>query len=160
MAELKFNPSTNKMEVVGLGGNIDTAVNKAVTTPVADSTNNLYSGLVNGVPTTLGQDELSKFDAGTITQATVGGENYSSLGSDGGFLGSLKNQDWSTKGLGGTLLGAGQLGLGVMSYLDNKKTADLQRNILSQQAKANDYSYNKTVADNQHVIDVFNQPKG
>jgi hypothetical protein len=43
----------------------------------------------------------------------------------------LKSQ--STQGMIGGALGAGQLGLGVMSYLDNKKTANAQRKLLGQQ---------------------------
>ena len=39
----------------------------------------------------------------------------------------------STQGMIGGALGAGQLGLGVMSYLDNQKTADAQRKLLGQQ---------------------------
>lgn len=70
--------------------------------------------------------------------------------------------DWGMKGLGGTLLGAGQLGLGLMSYLDQSKTAKKQRAVLDQQIASNDYSMAKTKADNQHIQDVFNpgyQPK-
>ena len=47
--------------------------------------------------------------------------------------------DWGMKGLGGTLLGAGQLGLGVMSYLDQSKTADKQRALMDQQMVQNKY---------------------
>ena len=43
----------------------------------------------------------------------------------------LKSQ--STQGMIGAGLGIGQLGLGVMSYLDNQKTADAQRKLLGQQ---------------------------
>lgn len=38
-----------------------------------------------------------------------------------------------TQGMIGGALGIGQLGLGVMSYLDNQKTADAQRKLLGQQ---------------------------
>jgi len=38
-----------------------------------------------------------------------------------------------TQGMIGAGLGIGQLGLGVMSYLDNQKTADAQRKLLGQQ---------------------------
>ncbi len=43
----------------------------------------------------------------------------------------LKSQ--STQGMIGAGLGIGQLGLGVMSYLDGQKTADAKRKLLGQQ---------------------------
>jgi len=46
--------------------------------------------------------------------------------------------------------------LGFLSYLDKKKTAKLQRDILAQQAETNRYAFNKTKADNQHMLEVFN----
>ena len=59
-------------------------------------------------------------------------------------------------GWGGFGLGIGQLGLGLASFLDSKKTASAQRGLMAQQAKQNDYNYNKTVADNKHVQQIFN----
>ncbi len=75
---------------------------------------------------------------------------------------STNKLDWGMNGLGGTLLGAGQLGLGLMSYLDQSKTASKQRAIMDQQIASNKYNMAKTKADNQHIQDVFNpsyQPK-
>ncbi len=48
-----------------------------------------------------------------------------------------KKTDWGMNGVGGTALGAGQLGLGVMSYLENKKTAGKQRQLMDQQISNN-----------------------
>jgi len=45
--------------------------------------------------------------------------------------------NWGKDGLGGTLLGAGQLGLGVASYFEGKKTAKLQRENLKGQIAYN-----------------------
>ena len=45
--------------------------------------------------------------------------------------------DWGMDGMGGVALGAGKLGLGLLGYLDNKKTAKLQRNLLQQQYDTN-----------------------
>jgi len=63
---------------------------------------------------------------------------------------------WGKDGLGGTLLGAGQLALGVASYFEQQKTANKQRHLMDQQAKQNSYNYNKTVADNNHIQQIFN----
>jgi len=71
---------------------------------------------------------------------------------------STNNQatNWGMDGWGGVGLGVGQLGLGLASYLDSKKTASAQRGLMAQQAKQNDYNYNKTVADNKHIQQIFN----
>jgi hypothetical protein len=45
--------------------------------------------------------------------------------------------DWGMGGYGGMALGVGQLGLGVMSYLDQKKTADKNRALMDQQLASN-----------------------
>ena len=63
--------------------------------------------------------------------------------------------DWGVKGLGGTLLGAGQLGLGILSYLDNKETAEKQRDLMDQQMKANKYNLQKAKDDSAHLKSVF-----
>ena len=78
-----------------------------------------------------------------------------------GQLGSVSylntgKTDWGMDGWGGFGLGIGQLGLGLASYLDNKKTADKQRKIMDQQIKQNNYNYNKTIADNKHLQQIFN----
>jgi len=73
-------------------------------------------------------------------------------------LGSINTSsiNWGMDGWGGFGLSVGQLGLGLASYLDNKKTADKQRHLMDQQAKQNDYNYNKTIADNKHIQQIFN----
>ena len=53
-----------------------------------------------------------------------------------GGIGSTST-DWGMNGMGGVALGAGQLGLGLLGYLDNKKTAGLQRDLLQQQYNTN-----------------------
>lgn len=64
--------------------------------------------------------------------------------------------NWGLNGYGGLALGIGQLGLGLASYLDSSKTAAAQRNLMAQQAKQNTYNYNKTIADNKHIQQIFN----
>ena len=51
-----------------------------------------------------------------------------------------KPTDWGMEGYGGVALGAGQLGLGVMSYLENSKTADKQRALMDQQITNNKFA--------------------
>ncbi len=69
---------------------------------------------------------------------------------------TTSSTNWGMDGWGGFGLEVGQLGLGIASYLDNKKTAGKQRNLMDQEAKQNDYNYNKTVADNKHIQQIFN----
>jgi hypothetical protein len=94
--------------------------------------NNLYSGLVDGKQMTLGQEDIARFDPGKITSAQVDGQLYDS--SKGG-IGDWGHEEWGTAGNLG--LGVGQLGLGLASYFENKKTADAQRKLLGQQYASN-----------------------
>jgi len=103
-----------------------------------------YDNFVDGV-----NNELDLYDKGIPTV-----KNASNLHS--GTQLSLDDLDFSVNGLGGTLLGVGQLGLGVASYLNSKKTADAQRNLMQQQYDTNKYALDKTKADNQHLLEVFN----
>jgi hypothetical protein len=66
------------------------------------------------------------------------------------FLNKPAGLDWSLDGLGGSLLGAGQLGLGVMSYLENKKTASKQRKLMEQQYNINAVHEANLEADRAH----------
>lgn len=54
--------------------------------------------------------------------------------------------DWGMKGLGGTAIGAGQLGLGVLGYFDQAKTSKKQRELLGQQIESNKYAMGKAKA--------------
>jgi hypothetical protein len=94
--------------------------------------NNLYSGLVGGKQMTLGQEDIARFDPGKITAAQVDGNLYNG---DNGTEGDWGYKEWGTAGNLG--LGAGQLGLGIASYFENKKTADAQRKLLGQQYASN-----------------------
>lgn len=50
----------------------------------------------------------------------------------------LNSDQWNNVGkIGNVGLGLGQLGLGVLSYLENKQTADKQRRLLDQQYASN-----------------------
>ena len=53
------------------------------------------------------------------------------------YGGQEPGTDWGMNGMGGVALGAGQIGLGLLGYLDNKKTSGLQRNLLQQQYDTN-----------------------
>lgn len=52
-------------------------------------------------------------------------------------LGKEGKTNWGMEGLGGTLVGAGNLALGLASYFENAKTAYKQRELLSQQIASN-----------------------
>lgn len=52
-------------------------------------------------------------------------------------------------------LGAANLGMGILGYLDDKKTAKAQRNLMGQQARANDWAYNKQVANSAALGKAF-----
>ena len=63
-------------------------------------------------------------------------------GNVSGAGGAGSSTDWGMKGMGGTMLGVGQLGLGLMSYLDGKKTQKKQRALMDQQLASNKYALN------------------
>ena len=65
------------------------------------------------------------------------------------------NNDWSMKGVGGTAIGVGQIALGLGSYFEQKKTAELQRNILRQQGEANNYAINKARRNDIGIRNAF-----
>ena len=51
--------------------------------------------------------------------------------------------------------GAGQLGLGVMGYLDNKKTASKQRALLGQQIESNRYALDTAKQRQTDISNAF-----
>jgi len=63
--------------------------------------------------------------------------------------------DWGMEGYGGLALGAGNLGLGIASYLDNKKTADIQRNLLNQKYASNAESLADRRVSKAHLNKAF-----
>ena len=94
--------------------------------------------------------------SGTLWDSKAGMDDYIKAGDftgaeDAGFGGgetafklqnaqANKSIDWGMTGMSGVALGAGQLGLGVMSYLENSKTADKQRALMDQQIANNKFS--------------------
>ena len=72
-----------------------------------------------------------------------------------GLGGASKGLDWGIEGVGGTVVGLGQLGLGVMSYLDQKKTNDLSRKSMEQEYMFNNAAQARLVSDKAHVEDMF-----
>jgi hypothetical protein len=66
-----------------------------------------------------------------------------------------KPTDWGMDGYGGVALGAGQLGLGVMSYLENSKTADKQRALMDQQITNNKFALGNAKAYKEAVNKTF-----
>ena len=68
-----------------------------------------------------------------------------------------KPTDWGMTGMGGVALGAGQLGLGVMSYLENSKTADKQRALMDQQISNNQFALGSAKDFKAALAKNFNQ---
>jgi len=67
----------------------------------------------------------------------------------------FSQQDLGMKGLGGTAVGLGNLGLGIMSYLDQKETAKKQRKLYDQQIDQNKYVMAKSKADSASLAKAF-----
>ena len=65
--------------------------------------------------------------------------------------------DWGMEGYGGVALGAGQLGLGVMSYLENQKTAGKQRELMGQQIASNEFALGSAKDFKAALAKHFNQ---
>ena len=65
------------------------------------------------------------------------------------------NKTFSMNGMLGGALGLGQFGLGLAGYLDNRKTANKQREVLDQQKRANDYNYRKQLANDKAIAAAF-----
>jgi len=102
-------------------------------------------------------------DPGYTGTLSIAGKDINSMTADQinssykNYIGNTGNKlDWSMKGMGGTLLSAGQLGLGLLGYLDQRKTASKQRALMDQQLAANSYNMAKTKRDNEHMRQIFN----
>lgn len=106
-------------------------------------------GLWNDRPMT--ESEFTKFaethPEASAQAANSGLQGFDAIGkaittdslkpNDSTILG-LDNKQWNSVGqIGDVTLGLGQLGLGVMSYFQNKATADKQRQLLGQQYENN-----------------------
>lgn len=64
--------------------------------------------------------------------------------------------DWgSMKGAGGVALGAANFGLGLAGFLDQKKTAKLQRGLMQQQLASNEETMANKREDRAHLKNVF-----
>jgi hypothetical protein len=89
-------------------------------------------------PLPTNRDDVS-YLGGTYTNKDGVKMNKEMFGPDYEVGGESKT-DWGMEGLGGTLLGAGQLGLGIASYLENSKTAGKQRALMDQQITNNKFA--------------------
>ena len=111
---------------------------------------NIYKGKDGSImQSTFGSDEainmadLNKFgleNPEAISAAAEQGDFNKLTFDDQGLQEGLPKEegtDWGMDGYGGLALGVGNLGLGVASYLENKKTAELQRNLLEQKYGSN-----------------------
>ena len=66
-----------------------------------------------------------------------------------------ETSNWGMNGYGGVALGAGQLGLGVLSYLENSKTADKQRDLMSQQIANNRFALDTAKSRQRDIAGAF-----
>ena len=114
---------------------------------------NLFDKRTDGTLYKQGDDTMV---SGTIWDSKAGMDDYIKAGDytgakDAGFGGdetafklqnaqANKSIDWGMTGMSGVALGAGELGLGVMSYLENSKTADKQRALMDQQISNNQFA--------------------
>jgi hypothetical protein len=74
--------------------------------------------------------------SGYLDNLLKSSDRYGSTGNQ--WISGLSNMDVLRGGLG-----IGQLGLGALSYLENKKTADKQRELLGQQIEQNKFVLDK-----------------
>lgn len=80
--------------------------------------------------------------------SSITGDIVKGSDSSNSFLDGFLGGDWSMEGKGGMALGAGQLALGLMSYLDNK---DLRKAQLSNLQTTNEM--------NREKLDAWNKRK-
>lgn len=92
---------------------------------VNSGTNNINDFIGEGLSSGKLQTELT----GTLVDPNIAANQPQNEDSGWGM------KEWGTAGNIG--LGVGQLGLGIVSYFDNKKTADAQRKLLNQQYQNN-----------------------
>ena len=104
----------------------------------------VFQGVYKGTLSSTGQEgwstDPSAFKAGSVSDV-VGGDgkslNYTGPGEDNSFLGMSPDQ-WSSAMKAGQIgFGAGQLGLGILGYFENKGLADKQKQVLGQQIESN-----------------------
>jgi len=77
--------------------------------------------------------------------------DISQAGTNTGILGTgISGMDALKGGLG-----VGQLGLGVLSYLENKKTADKQRGLMDQQAEQNRFLIDQAKQRQKDISGAF-----
>jgi len=81
----------------------------------------------------------------------IGAGNLGTLPKDEGFLGTgLSGLDATKAGLG-----IGQLGLGIAGYIDNKKTAGKQRELMGQQIASNRFLLNQAQGRQKDIGKAF-----
>lgn len=121
---------------------------QAFETAIAGGDTTLARNIVSANPTDFASYDFSDIGAGV-------------LGTDGagtGFMGGLNDMlGTNMSGMdalkGG--LGLGQLGLGVMSFLDQKKTAKKQRGLMDQQMAQNSFLLNQAKGRQSDISKAF-----
>ena len=111
---------------------------------MASGNTDAAQSIVSSNPLDFSSYDFSKIDAGAL------GTDPSGEGLLGGLNNMLGTNMSGMDALKGGL-GIGQLGLGVMSFLDQKKTAKKQRGLMDQQMKQNKFLLN-TAKDRQTEI--------
>ena len=102
----------------------------------------MYTGILNSTGKLGTSSNVADFAPGSVQQAIWADDNGINLsdmssGKDTSFLGMNPEQWGSALKMGQIGIGAGQLGLGLAGYFENKKTADKQRKLLEQQIESN-----------------------
>lgn len=125
-------------------------------TPFIPQTSNNF-GLDRNFESYLGNED---FNAWAQNEYDIGLDGFDALSSDQKNMLADKwdaeqAQGTSFKDGAGIALGAGQLGLGVMGYLDNKKTASKQRALLGQQIESNRYALDTAKQRQTDISNAF-----
>jgi len=128
--------------------------NKNSNLPDAVPTTGLVNGYTQDSINTLSDPNFTEW-AGNYGVDLNGKTNDEIAGLKQLQTGGDKDKWWGADSWGGFGIGLGQLGLGIASFLDGTKTADVQRRLLNQRYEANKETLANMRADRKHLANVF-----
>ncbi len=109
-------------------------------TPNSETFQAAYKGILSDTGNLGWSTDPAAFKAGTVEESVWGdgkGLNFGKDGEDTSLFG-LNTGEWDNAMKAGKLgIGAGQLGLGIASYFQNRGLADKQKQVLGQQIESN-----------------------